>query len=308
MPAVITTLAALLLAFAPVAEDPGPSAAARQIVAETDRIVVARVTSIVEYEPGPDARTRGDLQRIRVGRLAVEDVWFGDPHEPLFVRLSPSFVPSDATMVFGLEPARGIWIEEWRRVGAKRPEPGPTELWQFRTRPGFPWALSGEGSKLEVDIPSTFRVGAHAAPTVGTKRRVDAEGARADLLRAIDASSSVVVKHVSNGPGGPGEIRVDDVGAGRIASGATFRWTESDRARWRSALELAGFAQMPPAISASPGPCLSWTEVTAVTRTGRRTVRHHGGGTTDGSGEALDRVRRYGELMRTFESLLPQRR
>ncbi len=289
-----------------------PSAGARRIVAECDRVVVARVGAIREYEL--IAKTRGATAptKLRVAELVVDEAWCGLLAEPIHVRVSLDWTPPEGTRVWGLEPARGIHPEEWEPVAAARGTNVPQELWQRRASLGSPWALRATGLRREIELPSgladSLSAVLPARPTVfaaPARRWLDVESLRADLARALETSSALSAEVVSNGPRGCWSVRIDDDGRGVTSYGRTFRWTEAQRVQWREAIERSRFELMPGLVGVSTGPCLGSTSVTAVTRVGRRTVRSEGAGLKDETPAAREQLARFHELWRVLDGLLP---
>ncbi len=317
----IASLTFLLFAGAHVppvtkATDSGrASAGARRIVAECDRVVLARVGTIREYELVAKSRVATDPTQLRVAELVVEEAWCGLPEEPIHVRVSLDWTPPEGIRVWGLEPARGIHLEDWKPVGAARETTVPHELWQRRASLGSPWPLRTTGAQREIELPPGLADSRSAMPSASstmfatsTRRWIDVEHMRADLACALETSSAVSAEVVSNGPRGCWTVQVDDEGRGVTSYGRTFRWSAAQRAQWREAVELSRIERMPGLVGISTGPCLGSTSLTAVTRNGRRMVRSEGVGLEDETPAAREQLDRFHELWRVLDSLLPRDR
>jgi hypothetical protein len=120
---------------------PPPTADTRRIVAECDRVVVARAGKLRECEWNGETRGATDPTSIRVAELVVEDAWWASSYERIRVRIGPDCSPPQGSAVWGLEPARGLQVEEWRERGIPQGVPLPAPLWQRRASRGSPWSM-----------------------------------------------------------------------------------------------------------------------------------------------------------------------
>lgn len=293
-----------------------PSAGARRIVAECDRLVVARVGAVVEFVPKSGSRRPGEPAQIRIAELVSEEAWFGHLEERLFVRLAAGFeIPTDP-LVWGLERDVGVDIDEWRPKSRRDHAAAPRELWIRRASLGSPWSRRASMGKQEIALPSNIAsafLDPAAPPSYVQARtpRTWVDLARVKIAIATEVAAiapRVESCVVSTGMGGGRRVIVDRNGRGSVDGEREFRLSEDQHARWLAALDRARIWTLPSSVGRSESPCSSVQLLEFVTREGRREVRCSGGLPADGTPAAREELDRFQELWSVLDGLLPRDR
>lgn len=287
----------LLIATAlsvPAIQSPPPDAQAKLASAERDtlnadlvlrgcdRLVVARVAKIQEFDRKPGSLGQATPPKIRIAELDTVIAPFGSMTERLLVRLPEGTTP----------PELGVWPlghnlkfvnDDWDAFARAEKELHADPLWMPWSSNEAPWPTRSITGAQEVLVPG-FAFGSPREREYETDARADKppsrwiklkdlEGALAEELRRVSPRTEASI--VSTGPS-PWHAEVQGNGNGVFNRDTAFAWNDRQRVAWDQALATFDFAMMPTRVGSSTGPCEAVLVLSRVTSAGRRTVRYYG--------------------------------
>jgi len=258
---------------------------AKLLVGSCDRLVVARVREIQEFDREPGSLGQPTPPKIRIADLEVISAPFGSMSENLHVRLPEGATPAEV----------GVWPlgrnllaadDDWNAFARIEKDLHADPLWMPSSK-YEPWSMRTTANDREVLVPGwMLKTRAEANSklvdrfasrwiTVG-----ELEAALADeLTRSAPRTEAEIV---SMGPGN-WQVMIQGNGQGTLNMRPAFRWSDEQRARWEQAVVKFEFASMPNRVGSSPAPCSPVLVLSRVTAAGRRSVHYSGDGPRDGA-------------------------
>lgn len=252
----------------------GPVVDGQVIVSTCDRLVIARIKKVSEYD------FVGGKPSVRIAELdlMLSAQPFGSKWERVLVRLVDPGTPPELAY-WPLE--RNVMLNErdWKVFPSIEPYLKTEQLWMPALGLNGPWPVQERDGSYKVHLPTSVIKGRVAAEDDQPKPVAMEWIPQGEVHRAVVAELTGIEPRTEalNAGGGPTSwtTTIDGQGRGNV-NGVKFQWTKEQRDAWSAALDEAKFATMPPSIGASSGPCGNVQTLSIVTREGRRSVRCYG--------------------------------
>ena len=284
----------------------------RILLQACDRLVLARVASVREFDHHAPSPGEAAPARIRIAQLEVLEAPFGSLSERLLVRVPEGTRLSESVALWPLGENRLSIEDNWDDFERISNDLDPDRIWMPVPGLNGPWLVRGSGAQREVQVG--------CAAIFTTDHELDPEQFAAEesatewiplqqlevaLLFELDRIAPRVEAEIAtNGPSGWSAF-VDRDGTGVGPDGRSFRWNEEERMRWNEAFALTEFAQLPRRLGTSHGPDEALWVMSLVTRAGRKTVTLQQYTPAAAIPVEVEGLRRMRELWKLLEAFVP---
>jgi hypothetical protein len=283
----------------------------RMLLQECDRLVLARIASVREFDHHSLSPGEAAPARIRIAQLELIEAPFGLLSERLLVRVPEGTRLPESVALWPLGENRLSIEDNWDDFERISNDLNPDRIWMPVQGLDGPWPVRGSGAQREVQVsctaifitdhdldPEPSAAGESAAEWIPLQQL---EGAlRSELDRIAPRVEAYVA---SNGPSSWSAF-VDRDGTGVGPDGSSFQWNEEQRVRWDQAIARVEFSTLPRWLGTSHGPDEPLSVMSLVTREGRKTVTLQQDDPVAAPPEEVEALRRMRELWSLLQALV----